>query len=56
MSNPDHSDIDDLFTGFGALTPDADTSSQAVERTRRALLAQPTCKVIISDLFQEKQG
>jgi outer membrane lipoprotein-sorting protein len=40
MSNRDHTDVDDLFASFGAITPDADTSSKAVKRTRRALLAQ----------------
>lgn len=40
MSNRDHTDVDDLFASFGAITPDVDTSSKAVERTRRALLAQ----------------
>lgn len=45
MSNQDHSDIDDLFADFRAITTDGDNSRQAVERTRRALLAQAEAPV-----------
>ena len=40
MSDPNERNAEELFSGFNAIQPNADTSSQAIERTRRALRAR----------------